>query len=91
MYINNSQAELIFDLIAREDERLSLGEYRGNFLATREGLVELLEKIAPVIKDKFGWSDDIEFTAKAHRKALNADLAERKARILTQLNEKAGN
>ena len=42
MYINNTQAETVFELIAKHDEKLSLGEYRLNFLASREELVELM-------------------------------------------------
>ena len=87
MYINNSQAELIFGLIAKEDEKLSLGEYRGNFMATREALVELMEKIAPVIKDKQGWSDDVEWLAQAHRKALKNDIAEQREQLIAKMNQ----
>jgi len=81
MYINNSQAETIFDLIAKEDEKLSLGDYRLNFLASRAELVELMEKLAPVIKDT-GWSDSPEWLAQVHRKALENDLAEKRAKLL---------
>jgi hypothetical protein len=78
MYINNTQAETVFELIAKHDEKLSLGEYRLNFLASREELVELMEKIAPVIKAD-GWYDSPEWTAGVHRKALENDKAERRA------------
>ena len=81
MYINKTQAETIFELIAREDEKLSLGEYRLNFLVSRQELVELLEKIAPTIAND-GWIDDPEWIAQAHRKALEHDLAEKRAQIL---------
>lgn len=87
MYINKTQAETIFDLIAREDEKLSLGEYRLNFLASREELVELLEKIAPVIEGSV-WTEDPEFTARVHRLALNNDLAEKRAKIAEALGVK---
>ena len=87
MYINKSQAELIFGLIAKEDEKLSLGEYRGNFLATRQTLVELMEKIAPeIIGQVSGWTEDIEWQVKSHREALNNDLAERREKINAQLS-----
>lgn len=84
MYINKTQAELVFDLIAREDEKLSLGEYRLNFLASRQEMVELLEKIAPVIAGD-GWIDDPEWTARAHRSALNHDLAEKRANLMEMM------
>jgi len=80
MYINNTQAETVFELIAKHDEKLSLGEYRLNFLASREELVELLEKIAPVIKAE-GWYDSPEWTAGVHRKALENDKAEKRAKL----------
>jgi len=83
MYINNSQADTIFYLIAREDEKLSLGEYRLNFIASRQELVELMEKLAPAIKDtNTGWTDSPEFLAKAHRLALENDIAEKRAKLL---------
>jgi hypothetical protein len=85
MYINNTQAETIFDLLAREDEKLSLGEYRLNFLASRQELVELMEKIAPSIKSD-GWQESAEWVAGWHRKALEQDLAEKRAEILEKLN-----
>jgi hypothetical protein len=81
MYINNTQAETVFYLIAREDEKLSLGEYRLNFLASREELVELMEKMAPVIKIDNGWADTPEFLARVHRLALDNDLAEKRAKL----------
>lgn len=81
MYLNKSQAEIVFDLIAREDEKLSLGDYRLNFMATRHELVELLEKIAPTLKAN-GWTDSPEWTAQAHRKALENDIAERRANLI---------
>jgi hypothetical protein len=86
MYINKTEAEIIFDLIAREDEKLSLGEYRLNFLAGRTELVELLEKIAPTIKAD-GWTDSPEWTARVHRLALENDLAEKRARKCTQCSQ----
>jgi hypothetical protein len=85
MYINNTQAETIFEIIAKREEELSLGPNRLNFIASREELVELLEKIAPVIKAE-GWWDSPEWTAGVHREALNNDIAERRAMLL----EKAG-
>lgn len=87
MYINNSQAETIFELIASESEKLSLGEYRLNFIAGRTELVELLEKLAPVVKPSlgFGWLESPEWTARVHRQALNNDLAERRAQIAEML------
>ena len=84
MYINKAQTETVFHLIAREDEKLSLGEYRLNFLASREELVELLEKLAPTI-DGDGWTDSPEWTARVHRLALNNDLAEKRAKLAEML------
>lgn len=84
MYINKTQAELVFELIAREDEKLSLGEYRLNFLASRQEMVELLEKIAPVIEGA-GWTDSPEWTARVHRLALNNDLAEKRANLVEMM------
>lgn len=84
MYINKTQAELVFELIAREDEKLSLGEYRLNFLASRQEMVELLEKIAPVIGDT-GWTDSPEWTARVHRLALDNDLAEKRANLMEMM------
>ena len=81
MYINNKQAEMVFDLLAKEDEKLSLGDYRLNFMASREDMVELMEKLAPVIKDD-GWVDSPDWTAKAHRKALEQDKAEKREQLL---------
>lgn len=86
MYINNKQAELIFDLLAKEDEKLSLGDYRLNFIASREEMVELMEKLAPVIKED-GWIDSPEWQAQAHRKALNQDKAEKKEQLLGFLGQ----
>jgi hypothetical protein len=83
MYINNTQAETIFELIAKQEETLSLGPNRLNFIASREELVELLEKIAPVIKAE-GWWDSPEWTAQVHRLCLNNDIAERTANILAK-------
>jgi hypothetical protein len=86
MYINNTQAETVFELVAKRSEELSLGEYRFNFVASREELCEIMEKIAPVIKAD-GWTDSPEWTARVHREALNNDIAERRARLL----ERVGN
>ena len=80
MYINNSQAETIFDLLEKKSEELSMSEYRLNFIASREELIELMEKIAPTIKAD-GWTDSPEWTARVHRQALNNDLAERRAKF----------
>lgn len=82
MYINKTETETIFELIASESEKLSLGEYRLNFIASRTELVELLEKLAPTIKAD-GWTDSPEWTARVHRLALNNDIAEKRAQILT--------
>ena len=83
MYINNTQAETVFELIAKHDEKLSLGPNRLNFIASREELVELMEKIAPVIKAD-GWYYSPEWTTTVHRKALENDKAERAANILAK-------
>jgi hypothetical protein len=80
MYINNTQAETLFELVAKRSEELSLGEYRLNFVASREELIEIMEKFAPVIKAD-GWSDSPEWTARVHRLALNNDLAEKRAKL----------
>lgn len=80
MYINNSQAETIFDLLEKKSEELSMSEHRLNFIASREELIELMEKIAPTIKAD-GWTDSPEWTARVHRLALNNDLAERRAKF----------
>lgn len=85
MYINQSQAQLIFDLVAQEDEKLSLGNYRLNFMSTREALVELLEKIAPTLKED-GWNDDPKWTAQAHRKALEEDREEIRENLVNLIN-----
>lgn len=79
MYLNKIQAEMVFELLAREDEKLSLGDYRLNFVATREEMVELMEKLAPKI-DGNGWADSPEWTARVHRLALENDLAEKRAK-----------
>jgi hypothetical protein len=84
MYLNKSQTETVFELIAREEERLSLGPNRLNFIATREELVEMLEKMAPTINDD-GWIDSPEWTAQAHRKALDNDIAERRRNLVEKL------
>ena len=81
MYLNKMQAETVFNLIASESEKLSLGEWRLNFLASREELCEIMEKIAPTIKAD-GWSDSPEWTARVHRLALNNDLEERRAKLI---------
>jgi hypothetical protein len=80
MYINNTQAETLFELVAKRSEELSLGEYRLNFVASREELIEIMEKFAPVIKAD-GWADSPEWTARVHRRALNNDLAEKRAKL----------
>jgi hypothetical protein len=77
MYINKTQAETIFDLINTEAEQLAHSENRLNFIATREDLVELLEKIAPTLEDD-GWTVARLSIAQTHRKALEHDKAERK-------------
>ena len=86
MYINNTQAETVFELVASHSEKLSLGEYRLNFIASREELCEIMEKIAPVIKAD-GWTDSPEWTARVHREALNNDIAERRANLMESLNK----
>lgn len=87
MYINNRQAETIFELIASESEKLSLGEYRLNFIASREELVELLEKLAPAVKSEagYGWTESPEWTARVHRLALDNDLAEKRAKLMEMM------
>lgn len=84
MYINNTQAELVFELLTAEDEKLSLGDYRLNFTASRQDIVELMEKIAPMIKAD-GWTDSPEWTVGVHRKCLNQDLAEKRANLAEKL------
>ena len=86
MYINKTQTETIFELIAKRSEELSLGPNRLNFIASREELVELLEKMAPTITDD-GWIDSPEWTARVHREALNNDIAERRANLMESLNK----
>lgn len=78
MYLTKIQAEMVFELLAKEDEKLSLGEYRLNFVATREEMVQLMEKLAPTIKAD-GWTDSPEWTARVHRLALENDLEEKRA------------
>ena len=78
MYINKTQAETIFDLINTEAEQLAHSENRLNFIATREELVELMEKIAPNLEDD-GWTVTRASIVESHRKALEHDKAERKA------------
>ena len=79
-----TQAETIFDLLEREDEKLSLGNYRLNFLASREEMVELMEKIALVIDDD-GWVESRVWVAQAHRKALENDREEKRVALLEKL------
>ena len=78
MYLNKMQVETVFNLLAEEDEKLSLGQYRLNFIASREELVELMEKMASTIKAD-SWTDSPEWTAKVHRLALENDKAEKRA------------
>jgi hypothetical protein len=84
MYLNKMQAETVFSLVASESEKLSLGEWRLNFLASREELCEIMEKIAPTIKAD-GWEDSPEWTARVHRLALNNDLAEKRANLMEMM------
>ena len=84
MYLNKMQAETVFNLVASESEKLSLGEWRLNFLASREELCEIMEKIAPTIKAD-GWTDSPEWTARVHRLALNNDLAEKRANLMEMM------
>ena len=84
MYLNKMQAETVFNLVASESEKLSLGEWRLNFLASREELCEIMEKIAPTIKAD-GWEDSPEWTARVHRLALNNDLAEKRANLMEMM------
>ena len=79
MYINKTQAETIFDLINTEAEQLAHSEHRLNFIATREELVELMAKIAPNLEDD-GWTVARLSIVETHRKALEHDKAERKAK-----------
>jgi hypothetical protein len=81
MYLNKMQTETVFELVAKHSEKLSLGEYRLNFIATREELCDIMDKLAPTIKAD-GWSDSPEWTARVHRLALNNDLAERRAKFI---------
>jgi hypothetical protein len=85
MYLNKLQAEIVFELLEKESEKLSMSEHRLNFVATRDELCELMEKIAPTIKAD-GWTDSPEWIARVHRLALNNDLAEKRAKVLEQLN-----
>ena len=87
MYINNTQAETVFELIAKQSEKLSLGEYRLNFIASREELCDLMDKIAPTIKAD-GWTDSPEWTARVHRLSLNNDIAEKRAQLAEALGVK---
>ena len=87
MYLNKMQAETVFELVASQSEKLSLGEYRLNFLASREELCEIMEKIAPTIKAD-GWTDSPEWTARVHRLALNNDLAEKRAKLIEMCSVK---
>lgn len=79
MYINKTQAETIFDLVNAESEKLAHSENRLNFIATREELLELMAKIAPNLEDD-GWTVTRLSIVESHRKALENDLAERKAK-----------
>jgi hypothetical protein len=83
MYINKTQAETIFDLINTEAEQLAHSENRLNFIATREELVELMEKIAPSLEDD-GWTATRASVVESHRKALEHDKEERKVNRKTQ-------
>jgi hypothetical protein len=84
MYLNKLQAETVFELVASQSEKLSLGEYRLNFLASREELCEIMEKIAPTIKAD-GWTDSPEWTARVHRLALINDKAEKRANLMEMM------
>ena len=84
MYINKTQAELVFELLASKSEELSLGQNRLNFIASRQELIELMEKIVPVITND-GWTEDPEWTVKANRKALEQDIAERRENLLSKI------
>jgi hypothetical protein len=79
MYINKTQAETIFDLLNTEAEQLAHSVNYSNFIATREELVELMEKIAPNLEDD-GWTVARLSIVETHRKALEHDKAERKAK-----------
>ena len=80
MYINKTQAETIFDLLNTESEQLAHSENRLNFIATREELVEILEKIAPNLEDD-GWTVARLSIVESQRKALEHDKTERKEKL----------
>lgn len=84
MYINKTQAETIFDLLNTEAEQLAHNKNRLNFIATRQELIELMEKIVPVITND-GWTENPEWTVRAHRRALEQDIAERKENLLSKI------
>jgi len=77
MYINKTQAETVFDLLSTEAEKLAHNVNYLNFIATREELVELMEKIAPNLEDD-GWTVARLSIVETHRKALEHDKTERK-------------
>lgn len=84
MYINKTEAELVFELLASKSEELSLGQNRLNFIASRQEMLELMEKIVPVITND-GWTEDPEWTVGVHRRCIDEDLAERKANLLSKI------
>ena len=78
MYLNKTQSETVFDLLSTEAEQLAHSENRINFIASRQELVEILEKIAPTLEDD-GWTVTRQSIVDSHRKALDNDIAERLA------------
>ena len=70
MYINQSQAQTIFRLVATHSEELAHHEYATNFIATRQELLEIMEKLAPAVKD---WDLEPSYHIDAAKQALATD------------------
>lgn len=79
MYINTLQAETLFRLVSQKSEELAHHEFKTNFIATREELLAIMEKLAPAVKD---WDLEPNFHIEAARKALANDKEARRAQIL---------
>lgn len=79
MYINKSQAETIFRLVSAKSEELAHNEYATNYIATREELLQIMEKLAPMVKD---WDLEPNYHIQAAKEALATDREIRRIAIL---------
>lgn len=83
MYINNSQAETIFRLVSAKSEELAHHEYATNFIATRQELLEIMEKLAPAVKD---WDLEPSYHIDAAKQALATDREIVRQRLIDLVN-----